>query len=412
MRLADSFRSERFGAVRIHELQRVIELDSGALADAGRPGFSTGSRIVGPDALRAVETQLVIVVPCMNETRSVIEGVLSGIPHDCLIVLVSNSDRGPVDRYEIEAQTVEQFCRLAGRSAITVHQRDPGVAAAFKAAGMDELIDDAGLVRAGKGEAMLVGMALAAMTGRKYVGYVDADNYVPGAVQEYCKAYAAGLHLAESPYSMVRISWHSKPKLRDGRLFFSRRGRSSEVTNEWLNRFVAEYSSFGTEVIATGNAGEHAMSLELGLKLRLAGGFAVEPYEYVDLFEQFGGILESPHPEVMASSVPVLQIETRNPHFHDNKGEEHVQGMRMQALNVLYHSQITLPAVRQAILDFMVAQGALQIGQEPPRERTYPPVETLALDLLYDALDAEAQSFRQLDGLVSEPPIVRERIPI
>jgi mannosyl-3-phosphoglycerate synthase len=415
MRLADSFRSERFGAVRIHELQRVIELDSGAQADAGRP--SSGSRIVGTDALHAIETQLVIVVPCMNETRSVIEGVLSGIPHDCLIVLVSNSDRGPVDRYEIEAQTVEQFCRLAGRSAITVHQRDPGVAAAFKAAGMDELIDDAGLVRAGKGEAMLIGMAVAAMTGRRYIGYVDADNFVPGAVHEYCKAYAAGLALAESPYAMVRISWHSKPKLREGRLFFSRRGRSSEVTNEWLNRFVAEYSNFGTEVIATGNAGEHAMSLELGLKLRLAGGFAVEPYEYVDLFEQFGGVLESPHPEVMASSVPVLQIETRNPHFHDNKGEEHVQGMRMQALNVLYHSEITLPAVRQAILDFMVSQGALEIGQEPPRERTYPPVETLALDLLYDALDAEAQSFRQLDGRAATgfdpaPPIVREQIPV
>jgi mannosyl-3-phosphoglycerate synthase len=417
MRLADSFRSERFGAVRIHELQRVIELDSGAVADAGRPGISAGSRVVGPDALRAVETQMVVVVPCMNESRSVIEGVLSGIPHDCLLVLVSNSDRGPVDRYEIEAQTVEQFCRLAGRSAITVHQRDPGLAAAFKAAGMDELIDEAGLVRAGKGEAMLVGMALAAMTGRKYVGYVDADNYVPGAVHEYCKAYAAGLHLAGSPFSMVRISWHSKPKLRDGRLFFSRRGRSSEVTNEWLNRFVAEYSSFGTEVIATGNAGEHAMSLELGLKLRLAGGFAVEPFEYVDLFEQFGGVLDSPHPDVMASSVAVLQIETRNPHFHDNKGEEHVQGMRMQALNVLYHSEVTLPAVRRAIAEFMVAQGALEAGQEPPRERIYPPVGTLALDLLYDALDAEAQSFRQLDGQVSAglpaaPPIERDKIPV
>jgi mannosyl-3-phosphoglycerate synthase len=417
MRLADSFRSERFGAVRIHELQRVIELDSGAVADSGESGISAGSRVVGPDALRAVETQMVIVVPCMNEQRSVIEGVLSGIPHDCLIVLVSNSDRRPVDRYEIEAQTVEQFCRLAGRSAITVHQRDPGLAAAVKAAGMAELIDDQGLVRAGKGEAMLLGMALAAMTGRGYLGHVDADNYVPGAVHEYCKAYAAGLHLAGSPYSMVRISWHSKPKLRDGRLFFSRRGRSSEVTNEWLNRSIAEYSHFGTEVIATGNAGEHAMSLELGLKLRLAGGFAVEPYEYVDLFEQFGGVLESPHPDVMAGSVPVLQIETRNPHFHDNKGEEHVQGMRMQALNVLYHSEVTLPAVRQAILDFMVAQGALQPGQEPPRERVYPPVGTLALDLLYDALDTEAQSFRQFDGraaagLSPAPPIERAAIPV
>jgi mannosyl-3-phosphoglycerate synthase len=412
MRLADSFRSERFGAVRIHELQRVIELDSGAPHDA----FSAGSRVVPPEALRAVETQMVIVVPCMNESRSVIEGVLSGIPHDCLIVLVSNSDKLPVDRYEIEAQTLEQFCRLAGRSAISVHQKDPGLAAAFKAAGMDELIGEDGLVRAGKGEAMLIGMALAAMTGRRYLGYVDADNYVPGAVHEYCKAYAAGLHLAESPYSMVRISWHSKPKLRDGRLFFSRRGRSSEITNEWLNRFLAEYSGFGTEVIATGNAGEHAMTLDLGLKLRLAGGFAVEPYEYLDLFEQFGGILESASPDVMASSVPVLQIETRNPHFHDNKGEEHVQGMRMQALNVVYHSPVTLPSVRREIIDFMVAQGALEVGQEPPRERVYPPVGSLDLELLYDGLDAEALTFRQFDGRASAgyaaaPPIERQAIP-
>jgi mannosyl-3-phosphoglycerate synthase len=409
MRLAESFRSERFGAVRIHELQRVIELDSGTTAGAG-------SRLVEADTLRAVESQMVIVVPCMNESRSVIEGVLSGIPHDCLIVLVSNSDRAPVDRYEIEAQTVEQFCRLAGRSAVSVHQRDPGVAGAFKAAGMPELIDDEGLVRAGKGEAMLIGMALAAMSGRRYVGYVDADNYVPGSVHEYCKVYAAGLHLAESPYSMVRISWHSKPKFRDGRLFFSRRGRSSQITNEWLNRFLAEYSGFGTEVIATGNAGEHAMTLDLGLKLRLAGGFAVEPYEYLDLFEQFGGVLESTSADVMTSSVPVLQIETRNPHFHDNKGEEHVQGMRMQALNVIYHSPVTLPAVRQAIVEFMVSQGALTVGQEPPRERVYPPVGSLDLDLLYDALDAEALSFRQPDGravsgLSPAPPIDRDAIP-
>src|SRR4029453_13537669 len=192
MRLADSFRSERFGAVRIHELQRVIELDSGTSAGAG-------SRIVPPEALRAVESQMVIVVPCMNESRSVIEGVLAGIPHDCLIVLVSNSDRQPVDRYEIEAQAGGRFSRLAGRSAITVHQRDPGVAAAFKAAGIPELIDDDGLVRNGKGEAMLLGMALAAMTGRRYVGYVDADNYVPGAGHEYSTAYAAGLFLPGSP---------------------------------------------------------------------------------------------------------------------------------------------------------------------------------------------------------------------
>lgn len=352
---------------------------------------------------------MVVVVPCMNETRRVIEGVIAGVPHDCLLMVVSNSARRPVDRYEIELQTVEQYCQLAERPAVLVHQRDPGLAAAAKAAGAAELIDDDGLIRSGKGEAMFMALAMAALTGRKYIGYIDADNFVPGAVQEYCKAYAAALHLADSPYAMVRISWHSKPKLRDGRLFFNRRGRTSEVTNQFLNQLIAEYSGFGTEVVTTGNAGEHAFSLDLGLKLRLAGGFAVEPFHFLDMFEQFGGLMESPHPEVLERSVSVTQIETRNPHFHDDKGGEHVQEMRMQALNVLYHSPVCPQSVRADILDFMVGQGELTPGQEPPRERIYPPVGSLDLERFYDMLTTEAHSLRQIvpDGWTGDLPLAR-----
>jgi mannosyl-3-phosphoglycerate synthase len=397
MRLERPHRTERFGAVRIHELQRVIELDSGNGDET--VGRGKASVRVSSDAIRDVQRDMVIVVPCKDESRPVIEGVLAGIPHGCLIVLVSNSARHPVDRYEIEAQTVEQYCQLAERPAITVHQRDPGLAAAMKAAGATDIIDDCGLLRSGKGEGMLAGLALAALTGRRYLGYVDADNFAPGAVNEYCKAYATALHLADSPYAMVRISWHSKPKLRDGRLFFSRRGRTSALTNQFLNQLIGEYSGFGTEVVATGNAGEHAFTMDLGLKLRLAGGFAVEPFEYLDLFEQFGGVLESPHPEVMERSVSVTQIETRNPHFHDNKGDLHVQDMRLQALNAVYHSAVCLPSVRSDILDFLVSQGALRPGEEPPRERIYPAVGTLALDRFCDVLLAEAYSMRQFgDG--------------
>src|SRR5690606_24548549 len=123
---------------------------------------------VSTEAIRAIERDMAIVVPCMNETRKVIEGVLSGIPHDCLINLVSNSSRHPVDRYAMEVQTVDEFCQLAERPAIAVHQRDPGLAAALKAAGAMDLIDEQGLVRSGKGEAMLIGLALAALTGRNY----------------------------------------------------------------------------------------------------------------------------------------------------------------------------------------------------------------------------------------------------
>jgi mannosyl-3-phosphoglycerate synthase len=396
MRLDHPHRTERFGAVHIRELQRVVELDSGEERMVRRADDLGPTCSVSTEAIRSIERDLVIVVPCMNETRKVIEGVLSGIPHDCLIVLVSNSDRQPVDRYAMEADSVEQFCRFAERAAIAVHQRDPGLAAALKAAGLPEMVGEEGLVRPGKGEAMLVGMALASLSGRRYVGYVDADNYVPGAVVEYCKAYAAGLHLAASPFGMVRISWGSKPKLRDGRVFYSRHGRSSEVTNRFLNRLVGEYSGFGTEVIATGNAGEHAMSLELGLRMRMAGGFAAEPYQFIDLFEQFGGVLESAHADVMAATVPVVQIESRNPHFHDDKGEDHVHGMRTQALNAIYHSQVCLPEVRSAIQEFLVAEGVLEPGAEPPVERVYPPVGVLAIDLFLDVLRAEATSLRQV----------------
>ncbi|HEY8452049.1 MAG: mannosyl-3-phosphoglycerate synthase [Micromonosporaceae bacterium] len=396
MRLERPHRAERFGAVRIHEVQRVVELDSG---DGPVTRGRTGTTVAVPEeALREIERDLVVVVPCMNETRRVIEGVLAGIPHDCLIILVSNSARQPVDRYEIEAQTLEEHTQIAERPAIAIHQGDPGLAAALKAAGVPEMIDHTGVLRSGKGEAMLVGMALAALTGRRYIGYVDADNFVPGAVNEYCRAYAAALHLADSPYAMVRISWSSKPKLRDGRLFFSRRGRTSELTNQFLNQLIGEYCGFGTEVVATGNAGEHAFTMDLGLKLRLASGYAVEPFEYLDLFEQFGGVLESPHPEVMERSVSVAQIETLNPHFHDDRGEQHVRDMRLQALNVLYHSAVCLPAVRADIIDYLVSQGELEPGREPPRERIYPPVGSLALDRFCDVLLAEAHTLRRFAG--------------
>ncbi|MBX6748521.1 MAG: mannosyl-3-phosphoglycerate synthase [Micromonosporaceae bacterium] len=412
MRLEYPHRTERFGAVRIRNLQRVIEIDSGPDRGDDLASDLAAVQCVPTSRIREIEADLVVVVPCKNETRKVIEGVLSGIPHDCLIVLVSNSDRVPVDQYAEEVEVLEQFCRVSQRPALSVHQRDPGLAAAVKAAGMPELVGDDGLVHNGKGEAMLVGTALAALSGRRYIGYVDADNYVPGAVTEYCKAYAAGLHLAGGPFSMVRICWGSKPKLRDGRMFFSRWGRSSEVVNQFLNRLIGEYSGFGTDVIATGNSGEHALTMDLAVRLRTASGFAVEPYHFIDLFEQFGGLLDTPHADVLGSSVNVVQIESRNPHFHDDKGAEHVQGMRTQALNALYHSPICPPSVRDAIQEFLEAEGAIEPGTRPPTERIYPPVATMALDIFYDALVAEASSFRQMQrreivGVRGDAPIRR-----
>ena len=36
----------------------------------------------------------------------------------------------------------------------------------------------------------------------------------------------------------------------------------------------------------------------------------------------------------------IFQVETRNPHFHEDKGNEHIQGMLQESLNVINNSRI------------------------------------------------------------------------
>lgn len=43
----------------------------------------------------------------------------------------------------------------------------------------------------------------------------------------------------------------------------------------------------------------------------------------------------SPYPEVMEGGVEVFQIETLNPHFHENKGDEHAEEMGAAALSAI-----------------------------------------------------------------------------
>ncbi len=412
MRIELPHRSERFGAVRIHGVQEVWELDSGGLP-------STPETEVGWQAIHHVSTEVIdeyerrmaIIVPVRGERLKVLDGVLSGIPHDCLIILVSNSEQEPVDRYRMEKETLRRFCRLSQRPALLIHQRDPGLALAFAEAGMEDLLDESGLVRNGKGEGMLIGLALAKLSGREFVGFIDADNYVPGAVYEYVQAYASGFHLSESPHTMVRISWRSKPKIQSGRLFFNRWGRSSQVTNRFLNLLVSAYSGFGTEVIATGNAGEHAITLDLALRMQFAAGFAVEPYEYLNLFERYGGVIPTDDMDVMRDGVEVFQIETRNPHFHENKGSDHVQEMRLQALNVLYHSPISVPEVRDEITAFLIEQGVIEKGEEPPKERLYPPMAQMDWDAFSRTLGDKSETFRQIEQVVAIEHEVSTPIP-
>jgi mannosyl-3-phosphoglycerate synthase len=234
---------------------------------------------------------------------------------------------------------------------ILVHQQDPGLAQVFKKAGYDSILDPDGSIRSGKAEGMIIGLLVAKMYNKDYVGFIDSDNYVPGAVNEYVKIFAAGFGMSTTPYCNVRVSWVFKPKVKNNSLQFSKWGRVSEITNKNLNALLATITGFETEIIKTGNAGEHALSMPLAECLRYTSGYSIETREFIDIFEKFGGLVPSEYPQIVEKGVEIFQIETRNPHFHEDKGAAHLNEMLEASLATISGSKICPKELRKTLLD-------------------------------------------------------------
>jgi mannosyl-3-phosphoglycerate synthase len=354
--------TERFGSISLHGVQRVYELDSGS--SDGKP-TSEAIRRIGNEEMSEIERKMAIVIPVKGERLKLLEGVLSGIPHDCLTIIVSNSPRQPVDRYKLEKEALEQFNQFAEKNALIVHQKDPGLSDALRDGGYTSIFGPDDMVRNGKAEGMMIGMLLTKMAGKEHVGFIDADNYVPGAVNEYVKIYASGIAMSNTPYTMVRVSWIYKPKISETGVYFSKWGRVSEITNQYLNSLISYYTGFETEVMRTGNSGEHCMSMKLAELLTYSSSFSVETYEMVNLLEEFGGIVPTENQEAMDKGIEVMQVETRNPHFHEEKGDIHLKEMIDGSLGCIYHSKICHPKLREKIVEELRGKGVIEESQEP-----------------------------------------------
>ena len=386
--------TERLGSVRMNHVQKVISLDSGLKSELP-PHGAMGVIKIDEETIKYFEDRMAIVIPTKDEKLKLFEGVVSGVPHDCLVIVVSNSQREKVDRFRMEGDALDQLCRFTLRQALILHQKDPAIAKAAIDAGYDDLLDEEGLVHNGKSEAMVIGLLTAMAAGKEYIGFIDADNYFPGAVLEYVRNYAAGFSLAQSPYSMVRILWQYKPKISGG-VYFRKWGRISEVTNKYLNSLISTKTGFETEVVRTGNAGEHAMSTKLAEILPFASGYAVEPQELVSIFENFGGILTTRDIKVMEQGIDIFQIETRNPHLHEEKGDEHLNGMLLSSMSTVYHSPLSDKEVKQAILAELINQGILKEGEEPPPVHINAPLKKVKTNKFVDAIRSDFDKYRVL----------------
>lgn len=389
--------TERLGAVSIHAVQRIYELDSGK-----SKGFQSSHQTVRKfdyDEISNILHDLAIVIPIKNEKLKLLEGVLSGIPNECLVIIISNSSRSPVDRFAMEVETVRQLVRFMDKRLIIIHQQDMGVAGVFKKVGYDSILDLKGNIRSGKAEGMVMGLILAKIYHKDYVGFIDSDNYVPGAVNEYVKIFAAGFGISNTPYCNVRVSWVFKPKVRNNSFYFSKWGRVSEITNKNLNALLSSITGFETEIIKTGNAGEHALSMPLAECLHYSTGYSIEPHEYINIFEKFGGIMPSDYPKIIESGVEIFQIETRNPHFHEDKGIEHLNEMLEAAYTVIAGSKICPDELRESILS---QHRSIKHNKKADLRKKYPiidPINTIDILEFEKGLREKADTFQKLGGI-------------
>jgi mannosyl-3-phosphoglycerate synthase len=362
---------ERFGAVRFYGLQKVFELDSGLSGDL-QPEPGTGIQTIPYEAIYEIEKDMAIVIPVKSERLKLIEGVLAGIPHQCQTIMVSNSPRTPIDRFSMEKEAMENFFMFVNKKAFIVHQKDKMLTKAFQKVGYNSILDSKGEIRDGKAEGMIIGILLAWLSGKKYIGFVDADNYFPGSADEYVREYATGFVMNQSKYSMVRIAWQSKPKIVASKLFFRKWGRTTENTNYHLNQLISYYTGFETDIIKTGNAGEHALSMPLALRLDYSHGYSIEPYHIINLIEKFGGLEKAPYPEIMKKSVEIYQIESRNPHLHEAGDDDHIKDMSYAAMRSIYHSKICPDDLKEKLLESMKEQDLLNGDKSPAKLHKFP----------------------------------------
>jgi mannosyl-3-phosphoglycerate synthase len=134
------------------------------------------------------------------------------------------------------------------------------------------------------------------------------------------------------------------------------------------------------------------MSMKLAELLTYSSGFSVEPYEIVNVLEEFGGILPTENQEAMDKGIEISQVETRNPHFHEEKGDDHIKEMFFGSLGCIYHSKICPPRLREKIIEELRNRTMLEEGQEIDTLRKISPFNKIDMRQFANILHERASS--------------------
>jgi mannosyl-3-phosphoglycerate synthase len=298
------------------------------------------------------------VVCHKGERIETLMGVLWYLPVNSPILVVTNCPEHELE--EIQRSLAEHLLRH--NRIYLIHQKDASIAQFFRERGVYHLLGSDGKVVDGKGEGMYIGTLCALLLGYpQWVIFFDADNFVPSALLEYTLAMGR-LFLSEPgtsyPYPdsaapladactqdgvvhadvctqdgaghalhNVRICWASKPALGESNQYEKVLGRCSSVVSPVLSMLLEDHFGMRDVSISVSNAGEQGMTINTARALRFSSGFSVETFHLLDLFSKAA--------DCQPRGVLLQEYQSKSPHFHDKKGDEHIRKMIAESLGSL-----------------------------------------------------------------------------
>ena len=346
------------------------------------------SHILETDTLDDISyflSRTAFVISHKSESAETLQGVLWYLPTNSPIVVVTNS---PLEEMEYLKSSLKESL-VYHRKVYVVHQKDETVAQFFRASGVHHILGNDGRVIDGKGEGMYIGSLFAALLGYpQWIVFYDADNLVPCALLEYTLAMgrlftassANSFYAEPSPVDLhnVRICWASKPEIKRGKLQYTPLGRCTAVVSPLFSTLLEGWFGIADYPINSSNAGEQGLSMATAKTLRFSSGYSVETFQFLELFSRAAGTHGLPRTALLQ------QYQSKSPHFHTKRDNEHVRKMIAQSLGCFLIFKDHLP--------YKTEQQLYQVCDDLRLDITYP--------LVYPAIEDLPLEQSTLSGLL------------
>lgn len=108
--------------------------------------------------------------------------------------------------------------------------------------------------------------------------------------------------------------------------------------------------------------------------------------------------LDSGRAEETSVGVEIFQIESRNPHLHEEKGSQHLQEeMLLPGLSAIYHSSLCDENTRESIVRELIYQKIIKKKEEmPPQPKLYKAPRSIDLQKFREIMSDKMESYSAL----------------